>query len=77
MDSLLWLLEIHRRSIIYNQHFRELNVKNQHLYQINAILGDQMGLGKTIQTLALFCQVFESYGIRGKHLIIVPKSTLP
>ncbi|CAL6027965.1 DNA-dependent_ATPase [Hexamita inflata] len=77
MDSLVWMMNVHRMSTIYNQHFRDQNVKNPYNYQINAILADQMGLGKTIQTLALLCQVYESFGIRGKHLIIVPKSTIP
>lgn len=77
MDSLIWMMNIHRMSTIYNQHFRDMNVKNPYMYQINCILADQMGLGKTIQTLALLCQVYESFGIRGKHLIVVPKSTIP
>lgn len=48
MDSLAWLMNIHRLSMIYHSHFLRLGVKNPQNYQINAILADQMGLGKTI-----------------------------
>ena len=34
------------------------------------------GLGKTLQTIALLAYLYEFRGIRGPHLIIVPKSTL-
>jgi len=59
---------------------------------INGILADEMvdlskvglgrltvwsqGLGKTLQTIALLAYLYEYRGIRGPHLIIVPKSTL-
>lgn len=36
-----------------------------------------MGLGKTIQALAVLSACYEYFGIKGTHLIIVPKSTLP
>ena len=35
-----------------------------------------MGLGKTIQTIALFAYLKEFKKISGPHLIIAPKSTL-
>ena len=49
-----------------------------HLYEngINGILADEMGLGKTLQTISLLGYLQEYRGIRGPHLIIVPKSTL-
>jgi ATP-dependent helicase STH1/SNF2 len=34
-------------------------------------------LGKTIQTIALLCHLFETHGMTGPHLIVAPKSTLP
>jgi len=35
------------------------------------------GLGKTIQTIALLCHLFETHAFTGPHLIVAPKSTLP
>ncbi len=36
----------------------------------------QQGLGKTLQTISLLGYLAEFRGIKGPHLIIVPKSTL-
>lgn len=49
-----------------------------HLYDngVNGILADEMGLGKTLQTISLLAYLREFRGIRGPHLVIVPKSTL-
>ncbi|KAH0573425.1 putative DNA-dependent ATPase [Spironucleus salmonicida] len=76
LESLQFLLNIHAMSMKYNSHFVSNGVKKPLEYQINAILADEMGLGKTIQTLSLLCAVQEFYGIKGKHMIIVPKSTI-
>ena len=76
MESLQFLLNIHAMSERYNSHFRTLNTRNLENYQVNAILADEMGLGKTIQTLAVLAAVYEFYGVKGKHLIVVPKSTI-
>ncbi|CAG9461080.1 unnamed protein product [Pedinophyceae sp. YPF-701] len=48
------------------------------LYQngLNGILADQMGLGKTVQTIG-FLSHLRSHGIHGPFLIIAPLSTLP
>ncbi|KAJ3067223.1 hypothetical protein HDU98_009590 [Podochytrium sp. JEL0797] len=43
---------------------------------INGILADEMGLGKTLQTISFLGYLKHVEGIKGKHLIIVPKSTL-
>ncbi|KAJ3026064.1 UNVERIFIED_CONTAM: hypothetical protein HDU68_006238 [Siphonaria sp. JEL0065] len=43
---------------------------------INGILADEMGLGKTLQTISFLGYLKHVEGICGKHLIIVPKSTL-
>ena len=43
---------------------------------INGILADEMGLGKTLQTISLLGYLNEYRGIKGPHLVIVPKSTL-
>ncbi len=45
-----------------------------HKEGVNGILADQMGLGKTIQTLAFIGYLIEN-GHHGPHLIIVPSST--
>eukprot|EP00878_Enallax_costatus_P003452 GHUV01003663.1.p1 GENE.GHUV01003663.1~~GHUV01003663.1.p1 ORF type:complete len:1042 (+),score=456.73 GHUV01003663.1:458-3583(+) len=49
-----------------------------HLYDngINGILADEMGLGKTLQTISLIAYLHEYRGIKGPHIVIVPKSTL-
>jgi SWI/SNF-related matrix-associated actin-dependent regulator of chromatin subfamily A member 5 len=41
---------------------------------INGILADEMGLGKTLQTISLLAYLRESRGVKGQHLIVVPKS---
>lgn len=43
---------------------------------INGILADQMGLGKTLQTISFLCYLKEVRKVEGPHIIIVPKSTL-
>lgn len=43
---------------------------------LSGILADDMGLGKTIQTISYFTYVQEIKGIKGKHLIVVPKNVL-
>ena len=46
-----------------------------HEKDLSAILADQMGLGKTIQTLAFIGYLFEN-GQPGRILIVCPVSTL-
>ncbi|GMH91340.1 hypothetical protein TrVE_jg9254 [Triparma verrucosa] len=41
---------------------------------INGILADEMGLGKTLQTISLLAYLREARGIKGQHLVVVPKS---
>ena len=43
---------------------------------ISGILADEMGLGKTLQTIAFLGYLRHVCGIKGPHLITVPKSTL-
>jgi SWI/SNF-related matrix-associated actin-dependent regulator of chromatin subfamily A member 5 len=43
---------------------------------ISGILADEMGLGKTLQTIAFLGYLRFIGGIKGPHLIVVPKSTL-
>ncbi|KAJ3330871.1 hypothetical protein HDU76_004637 [Blyttiomyces sp. JEL0837] len=47
-----------------------------HYNGINGILADEMGLGKTLQSISFLGYLKHSENIPGKHLIIVPKSTL-
>ena len=49
---------------------------NLHDNGVNGILADEMGLGKTVQSVALLAYLLESRGVRGPHLVVVPKSTL-
>ena len=42
----------------------------------NGILADQMGLGKTIQTISLLGYMREKEGVPGPHLIVAPLTTL-
>lgn len=41
----------------------------------NCILADDLGLGKSLQTIALLAQL-ATEGIHGPHLLIVPSSLL-
>ncbi|KAH7108257.1 SNF2 family DNA-dependent ATPase [Auriculariales sp. MPI-PUGE-AT-0066] len=43
---------------------------------MNGILADEMGLGKTLQTISFLGYLRHIRGIRGPHLVVVPKSTL-
>ena len=43
--------------------------------KLNGILADQMGLGKTVQSLAFLGYLLES-GCDGPHLVACPLSTL-
>lgn len=43
---------------------------------VNGILADEMGLGKTLQTISLLAYLSEFRGIKGPHVVCVPKSTL-
>lgn len=43
---------------------------------LSGILADEIGLGKTIQTIALLAYLIEKKGCNGPFLIIVPLSTL-
>jgi len=42
----------------------------------NAILADDMGLGKTIQAIAYFGYLIQEFNVKGKHLVVCPKSVL-
>ncbi|CAK65282.1 unnamed protein product (macronuclear) [Paramecium tetraurelia] len=44
---------------------------------LNGILADQMGLGKTIQTIALLGFMKQFKNVSGPHLIVGPLSTIP
>jgi SWI/SNF-related matrix-associated actin-dependent regulator of chromatin subfamily A member 5 len=44
--------------------------------KISGILADEMGLGKTIQSISMLTFLSEYMNVKGKHLILVPKSCL-
>ena len=43
---------------------------------VSGILADEMGLGKTLQSISVVAYLREARGIKGKHIVIVPKSVL-
>ena len=43
---------------------------------MNGILADEMGLGKTLQSISVLGWLAEAQGVKGPHLVLVPKSTL-
>ena len=44
---------------------------------INGLLADDMGMGKTIQTISFICYLWETKRVRNMpHLVIGPKSTI-
>eukprot|EP00584_Thalassiosira_punctigera_P009343 CAMPEP_0172537196 /NCGR_PEP_ID=MMETSP1067-20121228/8846_1 /TAXON_ID=265564 ORGANISM="Thalassiosira punctigera, Strain Tpunct2005C2" /NCGR_SAMPLE_ID=MMETSP1067 /ASSEMBLY_ACC=CAM_ASM_000444 /LENGTH=1160 /DNA_ID=CAMNT_0013322443 /DNA_START=23 /DNA_END=3505 /DNA_ORIENTATION=- len=47
-----------------------------HDHGINGILADEMGLGKTLQTISLLAYLREVRGVKGPHIVIVPKSVV-
>lgn len=49
-----------------------------HMFQkgMPMILGDQMGLGKTLQSIGFIAYLHHSLSKRGPHLVIVPLSVL-
>jgi len=47
-----------------------------HDHGINGILADEMGLGKTLQTISLLAYLREARGVKGPHVVVVPKSVV-
>ena len=47
-----------------------------HDHGIHGILADEMGLGKTLQTISLLAYLREARGMKGPHLVVVPKSVV-
>lgn len=43
---------------------------------LHGILADEMGLGKTLQTISLLAYLRETRGMKGPHLVVVPKSVV-
>ncbi len=43
---------------------------------VNGILADEIGLGKTLQSISVLVYMQEYTGVNGTHLVVVPKSTL-
>lgn len=43
---------------------------------VNGILADDMGMGKTIQAIAILAYLRETVGNTKPHLIVAPKSTI-
>jgi SWI/SNF-related matrix-associated actin-dependent regulator of chromatin subfamily A member 5 len=67
----------HARGKMRDYQLEGLNwMVNLYIKGINGVLADEMGLGKTLQTISLLTFLREAYGIKGKHIVIVPKSTL-
>ena len=47
-----------------------------HENKLNGILADDMGMGKTIQSISMLAFLHESLRISGPFLIVAPKSTI-
>mmetsp|Transcript_41985 Transcript_41985/g.48502 ORF Transcript_41985/g.48502 Transcript_41985/m.48502 type:complete len:1161 (+) Transcript_41985:146-3628(+) len=47
-----------------------------HCNGLNGILADEMGLGKTLETISFLAYLREGRGVRGPHIVIVPKSVV-
>ncbi len=47
-----------------------------HCNGLNGILADEMGLGKTLQTISFLAYLREGRGVKGQHIVIVPKSVV-
>ena len=67
VDTCFALLQSARETHYICAHFAKSHTHRLHLLQ---------GLGKTLQTISLLGYLLEFRGIRGPHMIIVPKSTL-
>ena len=69
-------------SYIQNGEMRDYQVEglnwliSLHENGISGILADEMGLGKTLQTISFLGYLRYLCGIKGPHLVAVPKSTL-
>src|SRR5210317_31207 len=89
--QLLATANTHRRTVYLNQqpkilaehckmHGYQLEGLNWmiklHDHGINGILADEMGLGKTLQTISLLAYMREARGVKGPHIVIVPKSVV-
>ncbi|KAG8723887.1 hypothetical protein FRC09_001355 [Ceratobasidium sp. 395] len=51
-------------------------MRSYQIQGLNGILADEMGLGKTLQTISFLGYLKHYKGIKGPHLVVVPKSTL-
>lgn len=49
---------------------------NRFELELNSILSDEMGLGKSVQTIAFFQHLVEAYGFHGPFMIVAPNSLL-
>lgn len=89
--ALLKTAQSTRRTVYLNQQPQILaDICKMHKYQleglnwmiklhdhgINGILADEMGLGKTLQTISLLAYLREARGVKGPHLVVVPKSVV-
>ncbi|KAL3791224.1 hypothetical protein ACHAW5_000494 [Stephanodiscus triporus] len=89
--ALLKTAESARRTVYLNQQPKILSEAcKMHKYQleglnwmiklhdhgINGILADEMGLGKTLQTISLLAYLREARGVKGPHVVVVPKSVV-
>jgi SWI/SNF-related matrix-associated actin-dependent regulator of chromatin subfamily A member 5 len=76
------ILLLHLMAVIKGGEMRDYQVQGLNwlisLYEngINGILADEMGLGKTLQTISFLGYLRFLRGVKGPHLIAVPKSTI-
>ena len=76
------ILLLHLMIVIKGGEMRDYQVQGLNwlisLYEngINGILADEMGFGKTLQTISFLGYLRFLRGVKGPHLIAVPKSTI-
>lgn len=75
--TLIYQPRLIKNGVLENHQIEGLNwLINLYKCNANGLLADQMGLGKTIQTIAFLAYLREVEGVKGPHLIVAPLSVV-